>query len=429
MMNYMNIQNSSFDKSIRVLIVSTEYPPMRGGVGRYTENLTKSLVKLGVEVDVLCNEKGKGNYHGLSPTNQNNSNLIMKVAHDSGADIVHVQYEHGLYGLKLNSLNPNRISTNIDSVYHDCKIPIVTTMHSGYTFKQWMSLARIVQNTCKIGKYTTLVENYWRRLLNYHSFRNLDRDKVALSKATIVLSHYMQSIIAQYGNYHGDDRSIFIIYHGSQPSSKLASQPTKEQARLRFNLPNNKRIAVAIGFRTVTKGWDIIKNMHVPENWLIVTNSSRNDYSRDNINLQLKKDGVIDLHKDFLEEEDLSILMYAADVTILPYTVSSSSGVMFDGFSHGLPFLASDIDLFKEFSSQGLGITVKRKPDAFVDGLLTLAKDYDHYQKYVYKFKEQLNWDLIARQHIGIYRHVLSNPMALVVRSSNSNPTSADVAA
>jgi hypothetical protein len=68
-------------------------------------------------------------------------------------------------------------------------------------------------------------------------------------------------------------------------------------------------------------------------------------------------------------------LFYAADATILPYTVTSSSGVMFDGLVHGLPFVATDLDFFKEFSSKGLGITVKRKPDAFANGLVTLGKE------------------------------------------------------
>jgi hypothetical protein len=30
-------------KSISVLMVSTEYPPMSGGVGRYTKNLSDAL--------------------------------------------------------------------------------------------------------------------------------------------------------------------------------------------------------------------------------------------------------------------------------------------------------------------------------------------------------------------------------------------------
>ena len=33
---------------------------------------------------------------------------------------------------------------------------------------------------------------------------------------------------------------------------------------------------------------------------------------------------------------------------------------MFDGLAHGLPFIASDLEFFREFSSMGLGITVKR---------------------------------------------------------------------
>jgi len=404
-------------------MVSTEYPPMQGGVGRYAANLTKSLRKIGFEVYVVCNEKGKGDYYGLSPHNKYNSDIISKAAKDSGADIVHVQYEHGLYGLNLNPLNPNRILTNIDSFYHDCKIPIVTTMHSGYTFRQWMSLARLIQNTGKIRKYTTLIGNCWKRMLNYHAFRNLDKEKIAKSKATVVLSHYMQSLVAKYGNYQNqnDGRNIYIIYHGSEPSSKLSSQPTKEEARSRFNLPNNKRIALAIGFRTVTKGWDIIKKMEVPEDWAIVINSSRNDYSRDSINLQLNKDGIIDLHRDFLEEEDLSILFYAADVTILPYTVSSSSGVMFDGFSHGLPFLASNIDSFREFSSKGLGITVKRRPDTFVDGLRTLAKEYGKYTMSVNNFKENLKWDVIASKYALLYQQVLGTEEKLQVVSNPSS--------
>ena len=48
------------DKPIRVLMVTTEYPPMQGGVGRYTANLTKSLQKVGPDVYVVCSEKGKG---------------------------------------------------------------------------------------------------------------------------------------------------------------------------------------------------------------------------------------------------------------------------------------------------------------------------------------------------------------------------------
>lgn len=136
-----------------------------------------------------------------------------------------------------------------------------------------------------------------------------------------------------------------------------------------------------------------------------------------------KNNSVIDLRKDFLDEEDLSFLFYAADATILPYTVTSSSGVMIDGLAHGVTFVASDLGFFREFSSKGLGITVKRRPDAFANGLRTLAKDYDTYVREVNQFKEKLKWDLIATQHSALYEHVLNAKMAIVIRTLNSKVT------
>jgi glycosyltransferase involved in cell wall biosynthesis len=77
------------DKIIRVLMATTEYPPMPGGVGRYTAKLTNSLLKTGIEVYVVCNEKGKGDYHGLSTHNKYNSDILLQATRDSKADIVH----------------------------------------------------------------------------------------------------------------------------------------------------------------------------------------------------------------------------------------------------------------------------------------------------------------------------------------------------
>src|SRR4029079_14375820 len=124
----------------RILMVSTEYPPMQGGVGRYTSNVTRELRKIGYEVHVACNEKGDGQFFGLSPDNSNNSNVILKIIDEIQPDIIHVQFEHGLYGIVLDPLKPKKTRTNIDSLYEKCKVPIVTTFHSAYSFREWMKL-------------------------------------------------------------------------------------------------------------------------------------------------------------------------------------------------------------------------------------------------------------------------------------------------
>lgn len=386
-------------------MVTTEYPPMQGGVGRYAAKLTKSLQKLGLEVYVVCNEKGNGDYYGLSSYNDHNSCVLLKAIHDLKPDIVHLQYEPGLYGLVLDPINPKNTTTNIDSFYYDCNIPIVTTFHSAYTFKEWMSLASITESTSRLMRYVDILANCWKRLLNYRSFHNLNKKKLMMSKASIVFSHYLSSLI---WCDNSEINAPNIIYHGAEPSSKISSQPTRKEARSRFSLPERGRIVLALGFGTATKGWDILEKINIPDDWFIVVNAPKNPYnSKEKVDLRFRNDRVIDLRKGLLEEEEISYLFYASDATILPYTVSSASGVMFDGLAHGLPFVATDLPFFKEFSSEGLGITVKRKPDGFVDGLVTLAKDYDVYLKKVNSFREKLEWDAIARQHALLYEQVL----------------------
>src|SRR5581483_4940237 len=164
--------------------------------------------------------------------------------------------------------------------------------------------------------------------------------------------------------------------------------------------------------------------INVPDDWLIVVNPSKNNYNpNEKVDLRFTNESIIDLQKDFLDEKELSCLFYAADATILPYTISSGSGVMFDGLAHSLPFVASDLPFFKEFSSKGLGITVKRKPEAFAEGLKNLSRKYDTYTRKVNDFKEKLKWDVIATQHALLYQRALSahlKPQTVTLRSSRN---------
>ncbi|HJT85277.1 MAG TPA: glycosyltransferase, partial [Nitrososphaeraceae archaeon] len=376
-------------------MVSTEYPPMYGGVGRYTYNLSRALRNLGHTVYVVCNEDGReGDFFGLSSSfNKDNSGLLLEIVNKVKPDIVHIQFEHGLYGLKLRSINPRNTCTNIDSFYDICKVPIVTTFHSAYPFKQWMNiispldLKNISNNTLKnqvkhFGKY---ILQYWKFIINYKSFHDINNEKLLKSKKGIVFSDYMKNRIIgkkRKGNNGsannkshvkdndnsnsstGDNKNI-IIYHGAEPS--LSPYPNiKEEARAKFGIYFDKKdnktrrkrrrkmIALAIGFKTSTKGWDILNEIDIPENWLIIVNSSKNHFNTENykpkkvINKNFTR--IIDLQRDFLSDIDLSLLFYASDVVLLPYKVCSGSGVMFDALAHGLPFIATDLEFFKEYA-------------------------------------------------------------------------------
>jgi len=83
-------------------MVSTEYPPMQGGVGRYTYNLTKELRKIGFDVHVACNHLGSGDFSGLSPANTENSDVLLKIVDRLDLNLVNFKYENGCSARNLN---------------------------------------------------------------------------------------------------------------------------------------------------------------------------------------------------------------------------------------------------------------------------------------------------------------------------------------
>ena len=100
-----------------------------------------------------------------------------------------------------------------------------------------------------------------------------------------------------------------VVYHGAE--SFIPFSASKKEARSRFSLPQEGRIALAIGFRTATKGWDIFQKMTIPDSWTIVINSSKNHYNMENLNHSVEHSKIINLDMDFLNDIELSLLFHA----------------------------------------------------------------------------------------------------------------------
>ena len=154
--------------------------------------------------------------------------------------------------------------------------------------------------------------------------------------------------------------------------------------------------------------------MNLPENWVVVINSAKSHYNTENYNIKLREKNlsrnqtsIIDLKQGFLSDENLSMLFYASDIVLLPYKVISGSGVMFDALAHGLPFVATDLKFFKEFSRQGLGITTKRKPNEFSNAIKIIERNYSTYIECINNFKNNLMWEQIAKQHTSLYYSII----------------------
>lgn len=398
---------------IKILMVSTEYPPMQGGVGRYTYNLVKSLRSNRLDVVVVSSSDGSGDYKGLSPHKKDNSKLLLNVVKEVKPDIVHVQHEFGLYGLFLDSLRPSKTSTDIEEFYNKSSTPIVTTFHTSMYFKQYMKLVNIKEkgNDKDLLRLYSLYK-YWRHLINYSSMHRINKDLMSKSATGIVLSNYMRELIP----------GTNIIYHGSVPYFK--TDIAQLEARKLMNLPEKGRLALAQGFITNTKGWDIMRKIKMPKDWKLVVNYSKNFYNTEKISFESHNDKVINLNKKYLSEEELSLLFFSCDAVFLPYKVCSGSGIMFDGLGHGKPYVATDLGFFAEFSSKKLGLVTKRRASNFEESFKKIDKNYTYFKSKVEEFRKEISWDRIAKQHVSIYNGIIKNkseyPPAELIRKNKS---------
>lgn len=65
------------------------------------------------------------------------------------------------------------------------------------------------------------------------------------------------------------------------------------------------------------------------------------------------ENGQVLLHARFIADEEMEVYLKAADVLVLPYNEIFQSGVLFLGYSFGLPVVATDVGSFREEIVEG----------------------------------------------------------------------------
>jgi glycosyltransferase involved in cell wall biosynthesis len=83
--------------------------------------------------------------------------------------------------------------------------------------------------------------------------------------------------------------------------------------------------------------------------------------------------GQILLETEFIPDEDIEFYLKAADVLVLPYTEIFQSGVLFLGYSYGVPVIATDVGSFREEIIEGVTGYVCRAADS-TDLAVTIEK-------------------------------------------------------
>jgi glycosyltransferase involved in cell wall biosynthesis len=122
----------------RILLVSAEYPPQPGGIGDQTALLAAHLAETGRAVAVLTSGTGEQQqtgsvqvYAAVRRWNWRLGGIVRDVLRDTGAEIVHIQYQTGMYGMHpaINTLPALRgvrrfpRAVSFVTTFHDLRDP------------------------------------------------------------------------------------------------------------------------------------------------------------------------------------------------------------------------------------------------------------------------------------------------------------------
>ncbi len=147
-------------------------------------------------------------------------------------------------------------------------------------------------------------------------------------------------------------------------------------------------------------------NLSLPKDWSLVVKQNKHERG---LEQPLRISNAINLSLGYIDDITLSKIFFACDAIIFPYRIVSVSGVLFDALAHGLPFVASNLEFFREFEQMQLGLTCNRNAKSFSDSITNLAGEYNRYKENVLRFNPKLRWSNIANDHIEFYSKLLKS--------------------
>jgi glycosyltransferase involved in cell wall biosynthesis len=389
---------------MKILLVSGEYPPMKGGVGRYTHNLSQALKrKQDVEVSVAVNAAHPSDEAGvhrvIKKGDRKNSDRLLDLVNKLEPDIVNVQYERGLYEIDTSirrTASRALHGSTLDRFYRQCPAPVVSTLHTVFPYQEYRQYTK-ERARRKEGRFGFLPTPLRAGIRSYVMKKRYDvlMQVVQLSAGIISPAETIRDVV----------KRGTVIYHGAEPAVPLATASSKEQLRSLFGLPLDRKLLLAFGYAGSYKGFDVLDGVDIPKGWSIVVKQTKHERGVE-LPVKLRKD-TISLHLDYLDDAALSKLFFACDAMIFPYRVVSISGVLFDALAHGLPFVASDLQFFREFADMGLGVVCSRDPKAFGEAIRQLDVGYLQYRRNAERFAARLCWQTIAGNHVDYFSRLL----------------------
>jgi glycosyltransferase involved in cell wall biosynthesis len=309
----------------------------------------------------------------------------------SSHDLVHVQFEYGLFpSLKLGKRTLTAFSAL--PFYSGLAMGnrrVVTTIHEP---------RKAVSAGARSGLF----------------FTNL-LDKVIFTVSDLIIVHTRESKQLMKTVYGVEESKLRVIPHGSYQQPNFQD---KDECKRKLNL-QDKVVLTILGFVTPKKGHDLVIPLlpHLDRNiQLVIAGGPQNAQDEQYIG-KLKKVAEQNHCADRVTFTgylpDFTDVLNATDIALLPYRNVTDSGVLHLLTAYGVPTITSDLEAFREvYDEYGCLILFKNGDSqdllAKTQELLANQHQRDLLKSNCLAMWNATKWSSIAQKHIQLYREVLS---------------------
>jgi glycosyltransferase involved in cell wall biosynthesis len=218
-----------------------------------------------------------------------------------------------------------------------------------------------------------------------------------------------------------DPSKVHVIPHGSFDIFYTDKSITKEIARKKIKIPDEKRVILFFGLIKKYKGLEYLvsafqKIKEELDNVLLlivgnIYNGDSEDFKfySDLIDLISHDDDIICVN-EYVPLEKIHAYFLASDVVVLPYIKTYTSGVLLAAYAAGRPVIATDTGALSEVVDIGKSgfIVPPKDVNALAQIIMKTLSNPDHMEEmgnYAKHLSETLySWKSVASQTINVYQ-------------------------
>lgn len=378
-------------RAIRVIYIST-YIPRYCGIATFTKDLTNAINLLNpyalAEIMVMNQEAEKLEYpwevkYKIEQENLSTYLQAAKYINQSGADLVCLEHEFGIFGGHYGEF----IIPFIESL----KIPLVTTLHTvvdDASGEEGMIVKRIIKKSLAV---TVMLEKVKQKLVNV---------------------------------YDAPAEKVVTIPHGTPdlPYSSTAHFKKKRNLSNRLILGNINLLRASRGIEYSIEAVAEIAKKYPNVLYLVIGQTHPVDVKkngeayRNSLKKLVKKLGIeknVRFINEYLSLEDLINWLKVIDFYVTPYLSAeqAASGALAYAVGDGKCCISTPYLYAKEILTDGRGVLVPFKDSkAIADAVIDLwgnPQKKEAMGKKTYQFGRLMTWPNVAFQYLELFRTVL----------------------